>query len=421
MKTIRWGLWIFLLAFLVRLAFVVLFHPYRDLTRYELERTALSLVHTGVYGNPYAIPTGPTAHVSPGYTLVLAGLFRIFGTGIPAEIVKELLACGVSSLVCALLPMVARKLTIDVRAGILAGFVSALYPARPLIQIDGDWEAPYIALALMLVAVLAAQLWKRGAPTKRDALIHGVAWGVSLLFVAALLPLFMVFVIASLYFCRRAGVRRCLMFAGLEVLAVALFLAPWVIRNTYALASPILTRSNFGLELRVSNNDSASPNQQINLINGVSDKYHPYLNKSEALKVRELGEVEYNKQATDEAKHWIQTHPGHFLELCLGRFRCFWLYSDPTSHLKTLFLNGTVLLGFAGLVFVFRTEPLTGIVLSLILLIYPLPNYLVHVGLRQEYPIEWLMTLLGAALIFRLTRWRSVEHGTWCAAAQGIR
>jgi hypothetical protein len=188
------------------------------------------------------------------------------------------------------------------------------------------------------------------------------------------------------------------------VLVVALFLAPWVIRNAYALGSPILTRSNFGLELRVSNNDSASPNQQINLINGVSDKYHPYLNKSEALKVRELGEVEYNKQATDEAKHWIQTHPGRFIELCLGRFRCFWLYSDPTSRIKTLFLNGTVLLGFAGLMLMFRAEPLTGIVLFLILLIYPLPNYLVHVGLRQEYPIEWLMTLLSAALVVRLIR-----------------
>ncbi|MDQ2776451.1 MAG: hypothetical protein M3Y57_16280, partial [Acidobacteriota bacterium] len=77
MKKIRWGVWIFLLAFLVRLAFVVAFHPYRDLTRYELERTAISLAHTGVYGNPYAIPTGPTAHVSPGYTLLLAGLFRV--------------------------------------------------------------------------------------------------------------------------------------------------------------------------------------------------------------------------------------------------------------------------------------------------------------------------------------------------------
>lgn len=396
------GLIIFLLAFLVRLAFILVFHPYRDLQRYELERTAISLAKTGVYGNPYAVPTGPTAHVSPGYTVILAGLFRLFGTGIPAEVVKELLASIVSSLVCGLLPAVARSLTIDIRAGILAGLVSALYPATPLVQIDGDWEAPYTALALMLLSLLTVRLWKRRDPTNRNALIHGFAWGISILFVSALLPMFVVFVIASIYFCRLAGVRRCLSFAGLEVLVVAVLLAPWAIRNYYALGSPILTRSNFGLELRVSNNDFASPDQRVNSLNGVYDKYHPLQNVGEARKVRAMGEVAYNKQAEDEAKQWIRSHPWRFLELCLGRVSCFWLYNDPTSPMKTLFLHMTVLLGLVGLVSVFRAEPLSGIVVLLVLLIYPLPNYLVHVGLRQEYPIEWLMTLLSAALIVRL-------------------
>lgn len=71
---------VFAVAFVVRIVMIIVFHPYRDLTRYELERTAISLATTGVYGNPYAIPTGPTAHVSPGYTLILAGLFKLFGT-----------------------------------------------------------------------------------------------------------------------------------------------------------------------------------------------------------------------------------------------------------------------------------------------------------------------------------------------------
>ncbi len=398
-SSFKLGLRIFLIALVVRLAFMVVFHPYRDLTRFELERTALSLAQTGVYGNPYAAPTGPTAHVSPGYTLILAGLFRVFGTGIPAEIVKELLASSVSSLVCALLPAAARVLGIDVRAGILAGLASALYPATPLVQIDGDWEAPYTALALIFVAMLTVRLWTEQRLSGRTALLHGLVWGVALLFVSALLTMFVVFVIAGVYFCREAGLRKYLAFAGLEVLVVALCLAPWAIRNDRALGSPILTRSNLGLELRVSNNDLASPDQHINSIDGVYDKYHPLQNVGEAIKVRQLGEVAYNQQAGEQAKEWIRTHPIRFLELCLGRVRCFWLYQDPTSPMKTLFLNATVLLGLAGLVGIFRAAPVTGVVAMLILLIYPLPNYLIQVGLRQEYPIEWLMTLLTGALI----------------------
>jgi hypothetical protein len=406
LSSLRLGLFVFFIAFLVRVSFIVIFHPYRDLTRYELERTAISLATTGVYGNPYAIPTGPSAHVSPGYTLLLAGLFRVFGTGIPAQIVKELLAATVSSLVCALLPAAARAFNIDVRAGVLAGAVSALYPATPLVQIEGSWEAPYTALALMLLSVLTVTLWKERNLTRPNALLHGIAWGISLLFVSALLPMFVVFVIAGAYFCSIAGTRRYLSFAAVEVLVATLFLAPWAIRNYFALGSPIFTRSNFGLELRISNNDFASPDQRVNLINGLYDKYHPLQNAAEAAKVREMGEVAYNKEAGDEAKRWIEAHPAHFLALCVSRMRCFWLYQDPTSRMKTIFLNTTVLLGFAGLITTFRLHAITGFVLVLVLLIYPLPNYLIHVGLRQEYPIQWLMTLLSATLIVRLVAHR---------------
>jgi hypothetical protein len=405
--SLRLGLFIFLIAFLVRVAFIVLFHPYRDLARYELERTAISLATTGVYGNPYAIPTGPTAHVSPGYTVLLAGLFRVFGTGISAQIIKELLASSLSSLACAVLPAVARVFRIDVRAGVLAGIVSALYPATPLVQIEGSWEAPYTALALIVLSVLTVRLWRSRDLTRGNALLHGIAWGISLLFVSALLPMFIVFVLAGTYFCRAPDARRYMSFAAVEVLVATLFLAPWAIRNQYALGSPIVTRSNFGLELRISNNDLASPDQRVNLIDGLYDKYHPLQNAAEAVKVREMGEVAYNKQAGDEAKQWIRTHPWRFLVLCLGRMRCFWLYQDPTSRMKTIFLNTTVLLGFAGLVSAFKSDAVTGIVLALVLLIYPLPSYLIHVGLRQEYPIQWLMTLLSAALIVRLIAQRT--------------
>jgi hypothetical protein len=392
------GLLLFVLALLVRVAIIVHFRPYHDLARYELERTAISLAQTGVYGNPYAIPTGPTAHVSPGYTLILAALFRFFGTGTLAEIIKELLASSVTALEIALLPAIAAALSLTRRAGFLAGVVMAVYPARPMVEIDGDWEAPYMALALMLVAALAVQLWNTHKLQIASSVRAGILWGIAILFVSALLPLLVVFLVVGAFW-QRAQIKRYFTFAALEVVIVAACLAPWVIRNYFALGSPVVTRTNGGIELRISNNDAAVADQRENALHGLFDRYHPLQSPAEALRVRQLGEVEYNRQAMNQAKRWIASHPARFIELTLGRVRCFWFYVDPTSRSKTVFLWLVNIFGLAGLAVALWRKARAGIILGLIALVYPLPNYLVHVGLRQSYPMEWVMLLLASALL----------------------
>ena len=392
---------LFLLAFIARLTIIIIVHPYRDLARYELERTAISLAMTGVYGNPYAIPTGPTAHVSPGYTVILAGLFWLFGTGVPAEIIKEVLAAAVTSLQCAILPAITEGMLLNRQAGTIAGLVSALFPVKPLVQIDGDWEAPYTALFLMVTLVLAVQTWKQCKLTVHFALLNGIVWGCALLFASVLLPVFVAFLLTGAFFCRTRGYKQYLAFMGVQSLVVAICLAPWIIRNQHALGAPIATRSNFGLELRVSNNDAATPDQRVNYLQGVYHRYHPLQNQEQALRVRQLGEVAYNKLAEQEAQSWIRTHPRHFVQLCAGRIRCFWLYPDP-SRLKALFSDITAVLGLAGFLLIFGKHRITGAATAIALLLYPAPNYLVHVGARQRYPIDWLLTLLSVVFLLRI-------------------
>ena len=397
----RTGILIFLLAFVVRLTLSVVLHPYRDLTRYELERTALSLATTGVFGNPYAVPTGPTAHVSPGYTIILAAIFRVFGSGIPGEIIKELLASAVTALQCALLPAVAEGLLLDRQTGLIAALICAFIPIKPFVQIDGDWEAPYTALFIMITSVLAVQTWKQQKLTAPFAILNGLVWGFALLFASVLLPLFAAFVAAGLYFCRTVGYKRYFSFAAIQIALVALCLLPWIIRNNHVLGAPIATRSNFGLELRVSNNDQATPDQRANYILGVYNRYHPLQNAEEALKVRQLGEVAYNREAANAAKSWIRSHFKRFLYLCLGRVRCFWLYPDP-SLIKALFGDATAILGLAGFVLLLRKNLTSWVAIGIVLLLYPAPNYLIHVGARQRYPIDWLVTLLSIIPVMQI-------------------
>lgn len=393
-------------SFVFRLAFILVFRTYHDLGRYELERTAISLATTGVYGNPYAIPTGPTAHVSPGYTLILAGIFRVFGTGITAELIKQSWASFVTSVQYALVPLAAAVISRNRSVGLIAALVSITYPAKPLVQMDGDWETPYTALFILLIFVAASRLWSSNFQRVRFAAGRGITWGLALLFASVLLPVFISYQVAGAWFQRR-NLRTYLQSSAIEVLVAFLCLVPWIVRNAHTLGKPIFTRSNLGLELRVSNNDQASPDQRENYLHGVYARYHPLQNREEAEKVRKLGEIAYNAAAESDAQTWIELHPKQYAMLTLGRMWKFWFYTDPTSKFKTLFLGLTGALGLIGAIILIASKPIPGTAAGLILLLYPAPNYLIHVGLRQRYPIDWLLTLLSVYACFEVyCRWK---------------
>src|SRR5262245_62680204 len=103
-----------------------------------MARTAIAFANKGELADPFAAPTGPTAHVPPLYPIFLSFLFRIFGTGVAGETVKCLLTCAVSSLRSAFMPSVARVLGLDSRLGLTAGLLSALYVPALVTELKGD-------------------------------------------------------------------------------------------------------------------------------------------------------------------------------------------------------------------------------------------------------------------------------------------
>jgi hypothetical protein len=106
--------WIILVAGVTARGLIVLItKPYVNLDRFEMERAAISLAETGVLGNPYAIPTGPTAHVAPLYAGLLAIIFSLFGTGVDGEIVKVCLSTVLSVVPYSLMPRLAESLGVN--------------------------------------------------------------------------------------------------------------------------------------------------------------------------------------------------------------------------------------------------------------------------------------------------------------------
>jgi hypothetical protein len=396
---------VFFVAFVVRIVGVVASHQLANTERYELERMAVSLAKTGVYGNPYALPTGPSAHVSPGYTLILAALFKLWGTGPTGELAKQLFACVVTAFQSALILPVARALIFDFRAGLLAALFSALIPIKFGTETMGDWEAPYTAIALMMVSVLTLRVYQKNF-TFRDATVTGLVWGISVLFNSILVLIFCASVFLGFAFSGRR-LRDYLRFCSVECLIVAACLAPWAIRNYIELGAPIFTRSNVGLELRLSNNDAANADEHMNYSSGVYRTYHPLQNPREAVKVRQLGEVEYNKEAQREALAWIRSHPKKFVALTVERARLFWFYTSSSlgflQKSKYYALSLIHLLGLVELVLLLSRKTISAVVLLVILVLYPIPNYFIHFGPRYSYPIDWILSLLACALLVRMT------------------
>jgi hypothetical protein len=392
---------VFFVAFAVRVGLVMATHQYHDLSRYELQRAAYSLATTGVLGNPYAIPTGPTAHVAPGYPLILAAIYKLFGAETQGELAKELFASAVCALEWALVPWAAVRFGLPGLTGLLAGLLGAMLPFKLSVETKGDWEAIYSALALILISTLTIGMWRRRQFTNADALVSGLAWGISLLFYPAMLPLMGCLLVAGFFLLPGAAYIK---FALIQAALALLLLSPWIIRNQIALGAPVATRTNFGLELRLSNNELAGPLERENYEHGVYHVYHPLQSVQEAEKVRDLGEVEYNKQAMSAAVAWISAHPGEFITLTAKRIFYFWFQPIPGQRIKSVWLGITSIFCFAGLYTVWRQDPVLALLLGLMLLVLPLPNYLVHVGLRHRYPLDWICNLLTVSWAWTMLR-----------------
>jgi hypothetical protein len=394
-STSKQAIIIFLLAFLVRVAIAVHQHSWQHTMRAEMEHEAISMARTGVLGNPFSLPSGPSATVPPLYPLIMAAIFRIFGVGAAGETMKVLLTCLASSAQYALMPWLGKRLKLAPVIGLVAGLLGALIPLNPYIEVQGDFENHLSGLFLLLLLgwtdIASSQPWNT-----KGALAMGFFYGVCALTNPSLGPLCLISFAYILFQQRKISGGRPQV-GALAAIASILVVTPWGVRNYVQLGSPILTRSNFGLEFFLANNDRASP---LMIENGsLYACCHPLQNEDQAREVQRIGEVEYNSRLKRQAFEWVREHPARFLRLTALRIWYLWVPRAP-EKLRTLAFRLLSVLSVSGIIVLWRTHRKAALMLSVPLIVYPLPYYLVQIHFRYRYPINFIFLTLSCVTIY---------------------
>jgi hypothetical protein len=336
----------------------------------------------------------------PLYPLWQALLIRIFGTGPEGRCAVAFFASLAACLGFALFPKLSERSGLGPYAGVLAGLLGAFLPFNFFPQTEGGFETSFACLAIVLL-LLWMKLWKDGDLRWPRAVACGAAMGAAGLLTPVLLPVIAVWLMLPATGTIWPADRRkdWLRFAILSCATAALLFGPWVIRNKLALGKPILTRSNFGLEMYKNNSDTSPPTLDAGIRLPEYQARGPYGSVSERARVRAMGEVAYNAEKLKLTEEWIRLRPRRFLVLTLERI---WYYWFP-SAVRPWQTTGEALVTILGLWSLFsrgwRGPTRNLALLSLVVFaVYPLVYYITAAGLRYRFPLEGLLIFwIGAA------------------------
>lgn len=215
----QWLIFVFVLALLLRITWILIIsnESYSDWRWYS--DNARNLILHGQYGYPE-----PTAYRAPGYTIFLAGIYKIFGF---KEVAGQIANGLFNSINCILLYFIGKKVSRLV--GKISSIMLALYPTHILISSYLCSDVLYTTVLLIVVLYFSGFIKSDFLST--DKIVAGLILALGSLYIR---PLFLLFFVPFIYFLRRQGRvpyrkigKYLLIYAGL----FCLIIAPWWIRN----------------------------------------------------------------------------------------------------------------------------------------------------------------------------------------------
>jgi hypothetical protein len=389
---------VFVVALVFRLGLVVATDQIHGFPRKEMVRIAMAFAERGELADPFAAPTGPTALAPPIYPIFLGLIFRTFGTGVAAEVVKCLLTSTVSALRWALIPWLAICLGLSLRTGMIGGFMGAFYIGALATDIKGDWAEAYVATALVALFLVAIRIYGNSRLDLRSAAVLGFWWGLTLLLSPAVVTILGCFVLVGALRFLSESPREYIRFVAVLGFVAALVISPWPIRNSIRLGSPVWAKDNFGITMLQSNHPGAGWDFYGNedYIMQTTPSWQP----SAARKLKAVGEVAYDHSQLQESMQWIRSNPETFGRLVALRVFHFWFPLGRNLAHTALEWSVTLLSIIGVYLLYFRHRAAAFLILG-IWLLYPPVYYIVMWSSRYRYPINWTMTLAAALAVNR--------------------
>jgi len=343
-------------------------------------------------------PTGPTAWVAPVYPLILALIFKLFGTfTLAAFYAAVLLNCLFSALVCLPLFRIGGHVG-GPTVAVLASWIWAIFPSGIILPYAWIWDTSLSALLAALLLLFTIQLPESFRPHRYA--LYWFLWSFSLLTNPSL-GLLLLFCLGWILLRESDTVPSRLRRLVIALVVIFLCCLPWTLRNYNAFHRLIPVRSNFAFEFWSGNNEIFDPNSRA--VNRITryEQVHLYAT---------LGETAFFDDKWQQARNFVETHPQLYLHLCAQRVVATWFGTDAPlrdfrrsdSFLARFLLLWNAFSLVAMLVGLLRLMLKRSPYLFLITsfpLIFPIPFYLAHTSLRHRHPCDPAVTLLVAIAI----------------------
>lgn len=356
------------------------FGPQLLFVQNESAHIASALVAGQGFSAPYAnVPIAPTAQQPPLYPLLLAVIFKLFGTGTVSAAWTAVTVNILAGAWTALLLYQVGTLYLNRSVGLIAAWVWTLPWMYRTLAFSSSIASQYLA-ALGMTGLLLLLLKALKAETSWLSL--GIYAGLMVLLQPTFLPvvaLYGIWLVCS-------EVRSPKMW--LSVVGLCLVLAPWTIRNYVQFGRFVPVRDNFGLELWLGNRPG---------MEGTVDYHGDFPDHDPATYAR-LGEIPFMEAKFQEAKQFILSNPTAFYTRCWQRAVEFWYI--PYSRLWILIS----LLGWAGAILARRRkEP--GVLLVIPLLAFPPVYYITHTFPTYRHPIDPVVILSATYAVVEFCTW----------------
>jgi hypothetical protein len=348
-------------------------------------------------------PTGLTAWLTPVYPLLIAGIFKLFGTFTFGSFVASVsLNSLFSALACFPLyhasERIARK-----PVAVLAAWLWAFSPIAIILPYAWIWDSSLSAL--LAAAILWATICVSDRPSLPAFVLYGLLWGISLLVnpaLGALLP----FLLGWIFFRLKVENSRRLRLTLVALAATILLCLPWTLRNYVQFHRFVPLRSNFAYEFWSGNNEIFDPHsREVNRIT----RYE------QTRLYAHLGETDFLAEKWLNAKQFVRTHPSLYAQLCARRIVATWLGTESPwqdflhadSGLAQFLLLWSLISFLAllvGLVRLYRSDRTYFFPIAAFPLIFPITFYLAHTSLRHRHPCDPVIALLMAVAFLGATR-----------------